>query len=221
MVDRAEEPKKQLEHKEGEADGQVLKGVGGHLLTERHHEKGGGGGGGHGKQQAKFENPTKEDLAAQNNKDWDAYKAEQTKREATELKEHPYQTRPDRDFNLDEFVSRRREQDAKQLAKLDDNDLKVVGDVAKALAGPNPADKALDVLKKAYGDKYDESKMEGIDTALKLELQRRGMDKTWSTGIAWGPEGANVQIQDKRVNLAQGGGTEYQSYEGKLGKSTY
>lgn len=220
MVDRAEEPRKQVEHKDGEGEGHVLNGAGGQLLTEHPH-KGGGGRGGHGRQHAKFDSPTKEDLAAQNNKDWDAYKAEQTRREAAELKEQPYKTRPDRDFNLDDFVASRREEAAKQLAKLDDTDLKVVGDVARALAGSNPADKALDVLKTAYGDKYDQSKMEGLDTALKLELQRRGMDKTWSTGIAWGPQGADVQIQDKRVNLAQGGGTEYQSYEGKLGNPTY
>lgn len=220
MVDRAEEPRKQVELADSEGDGHVLRGAGGRLLTEHPH-KGGGGHGGHDLKHAKFDSPTKDDLATQNNKDWDAYKAEQTKREAAELKSHPYQTRPDRDFNLDHFVASRREQAAQQLAKLDDNDLKVVGDVAKALAGANPADKALEVLKAAYGDKYDQSKMEGLDTALKLELQRRGMDKNWSTGIAWGPQGADVQIQDKRVNLAQGGGTEYQSYEGKLGKPAY
>jgi hypothetical protein len=60
--------------------------------------------------------------------------------------------------------------------------------------------------------------MEGFDRALKLELDRRGLDEIWSTGIAWGQEGAGIQIQDKRINLAQNGCTEYLSYQSTIGK---
>lgn len=90
--------------------------------------------------------------------------------------------------------------------------------MASALGGRNPADSAIKVIQQAYGDKYDQNKMEGFDTALRLELERRGLDKTWSTSIAWGPEGAGIQIQDKRVNLAQNGGTEFLSYQSTIGK---
>lgn len=181
---------------------------GGKLLTEKQGQAGPGS--------KHFDSPTMADLKSVNNKDWDAYLVEQRAREDAMAKQMV--ARPDQDFNLDKFVQNRREQDEKALARLDDKDLKVVGDVAKALSGANGPDKALEVLKKAYGDNYDMKKMEGIDTALHLELQRRGMDKTWGVGISMGNEGALVQLEDKRINHATGGGQDYQKYQGKIAK---
>ena len=196
-----------------EGDAQDFKNLGGSLLAERPNDTSPGS-----PVTAKFESPTLSDLRAVNSNDWATYLADQTKREQRESQEHPYQSRRDHDFNLAEFVTRRREQDERALAALNDKDLKAVGDVASALAGRNPADSALKAIQQAFGDKYDEKKMEGFDRALRLELDRRGLDKTWSTSIAWGPEGAGIQIQDKRVNLAQNGGTEYLSYQSTIGK---
>lgn len=199
-----------------EGDAQGFKNLGGSLLAERPNDASPASP--TSPATAKFESPTLSDLRAVNSNDWATYLADQTKREQQQSKDHPYQTRRDADFNLPEFVTRRREQDERALAKLDEKDLKAVGDVASALAGRDPADSALKAIQQAFGDKYDQNKMEGFDRALRLELERRGLDKTWSTGIAWGPEGASIQIQDKRVNLALNGGTEYLSYQSTIGK---
>lgn len=196
---------------EGEAQG--IKNLGGTLLAEKPNDTPPAS-----PVTAKFESPTLSDLKAVNSNDWATYLTDQTKREEQESKERPSSARRDPDFNLSEFVDRRREKDERALAKLDEKDLKAVGDVASALAGRNPADSALKAIQQAFGDKYDQNKMEGFDRALRLELERRGLDKTWSTSIAWGPDGAGIQIQDKRVNLALNGGTEYLSYQSTIGK---
>lgn len=150
--------------------------------------------------------PTAKELADQNDKDWDKYKQDQLKRE---------DVKPD---ELDKFVAYRREKDAQELATLSDKDRKAVGDVATALAGPNGPEKAISLMKQNFEVPYDEKKMSAVDTALKLELERRNTDNQWGISLAWGPTGAYVHVQDRRTNLAQNGGTTYQTYSGEIGQ---
>jgi len=174
----------------------------------------------------KFNAPQHADLHNQMEKNWDGYLKEQTARETQEREKGHYDSRrenpsPDNPrgvFDEHKFVERRKEQDEKALAKLNDGDLKTIGQIADSLM-KNDVEKAHEIIKQSYDrSKYDDDKINSVDLGLRYELERRGTDKCWDVSFAHGPEDSYVHIYDKRTNLATGGGTEYQSYEGKIGK---
>lgn len=146
----------------------------------------------------KFENPTLCQMLSQNDDHWlEFYKAETQK--GTDKTQ------------LAEFMRGRREQDKTALETLDSRDFRVVGDAVNALSGANPADKALSVIKDAYDNKFDAGKLVGLDVALNLELERRGMAKAWSTSVHAHDDGASVEIHDNRSDYST-------TYATKVGK---
>jgi hypothetical protein len=173
----------------------------------------------------KFEAPTRDQLNDQATKGWDAWKKGQDDNDAREARDVQEGKRPPSnnmhergEESREDFVKSRLKADMDGMGKLSDNDLKTVGAVADALSKPGGVEKASALLSQAFDKgKYDEDKMFGLDLALNNELTRRGMDNKWEYSVAYGPDGAHAQLQDKSVNLAAHG-TQWLTYTTELKK---